>query len=232
MLFYVYLGLMALLVASFLFCRLSGGKVSALFTKTLASLGFVFGAIVAINETAYTYAYGYIVLGLICGLIGDIVLDLKVMYKEDSDHYLNCGMGVFGIGHVMYFIALVMILDGLKDYTLPLCVALGVSLAFACVLVLVLGKPMKLDFGKFKYQSLAYCFVLAFMMVFSLLISIKTGKLWIMTAGFISFLVSDLILSLQYFGGQQDNKLLTAFNHIFYYAAQVLIVAQIFFMVA
>jgi len=52
----------------------------------------------------------------------------------------------------------------------------------------------------------------------------------LLSVGLISFLASDLVLSLQYFGGKQDSKNLTIVNHILYYIAQILIASFIFFI--
>ena len=49
-----------------------------------------------------------------------------------------------------------------------------------------------------------------------------------MNIGLVLFFASDLVLSTQYFGGQQDNKILTIVNHVLYYAAQVMIVGVMY----
>ena len=89
---------------------------------------------------------------------------------------------------------------------------------------------MKLDFGKHLWATLAYTFILVFVVAFSLTftICVPNVKLWIMLIGTILFFLSDIVLSTQYFGGKQDDKTLIAVNHILYYAAQIVIALFIF----
>ena len=64
------------------------GGVMAFTLKTLASFGFVTSGVVGliINQSIssqFKWALGLIVIGLLLGMIGDMVLDLKVIYDND-----------------------------------------------------------------------------------------------------------------------------------------------------
>ena len=81
------------------------GGVAAMFAKAAASLGFIAIAIAGLYEGADNFRAALFVLaGLVFGLIGDIVLDLKVVYLERPEEgvYLTGGMVSFGAGHVMF----------------------------------------------------------------------------------------------------------------------------------
>ena len=65
---------------------------------------------------------------------------------------------------------------------------------------------------------------------FSLMLAINMGLVWVAFVGFALFLASDMVLSFQYFGGKIKNKPMIAINHLLYYSAQILILAQLFLM--
>ena len=95
-----------LLTALFIVLRVTKGGVIALYAKTIASVAFLSLGLYG----AYLYGLNlvslFIILGLICGLLGDIVLDLKIVYNKDENMHLNAGMTCFGVGHFCYFVAL------------------------------------------------------------------------------------------------------------------------------
>ena len=129
----------------------------------------------------------------------DIVLDNKVVYKEHNDIYLNSGMLSFGVGHFFYFMAasLVMVTlnkpeQTLNTSTLNMLIALGVSIVLTTGIMLM-SKPMKLNFGKFFYQTLAYTLILTFMSAYSVLLAIAVPALWTFALGICLIFVSVLL---------------------------------------
>ena len=95
----------------FISIRVKRGELAGVFSKTVASFAFVgFGLFLLaqkINLNTYTmYASVCIILGLICGLIGDILLDLKVVYAFHKDKFLYAGMTSFLVGHIFYIISM------------------------------------------------------------------------------------------------------------------------------
>ena len=225
----VFCIMMVFLVACFISCRFLKADKSAIFSKTMASLGMVVGAILILIY-GYSYVCLYIIIGLICGMLGDIFLEFRKVYKQDSFIYFNSGMACFAVGHVMYIIAMLKMVIG-ANILLDVLVSAGVAIAFTALLFFVLAKPLKLEFGKCKWQSFAYSIELTFAMMLSVMLYIYHNTSIFMMLGLISFLLSDLVLSTQYFGGEEkeDNKLLVAVNHILYYGAQVLIIGVMYF---
>jgi len=222
--YWIIVVMMCFLVASFLTTRFMIGGVPALFTKTIASLGFVFAAILAMIYVDFEKYYAFVIVGLIFGMLGDILLDLKRLYTDDKAVYLNYGMLVFALGHIMYFMALGNYYGFNGTFIGETFISLAVGLAVSALIVFVVAKYMKLDFGEFKWQSFAYSTVLVAVMTLALITGIKNNSLTLMNIGLVAFFLSDLVLSTQYFGGKEDSKVLTAINHILYYGAQVLIV--------
>ena len=211
----------------FLVVRTTVGGAFGIVTKSLASFAFIALAMIGLMQTGATVYSVFVVLGLVCGLIGDILLDNKVVYKEHEKIYLNSGMLSFGIGHLFYFVAASFVALAINKSGIALLISLGVSLILTLIIFL-LSKPMKLNFGKFFYQTLAYTLILTFMSSYSIILACYNSAYWTFAAGVTSIFVSDLVLSTQYFGGKQDSKLLTWINHLVYYIGQILIAASLF----
>ena len=231
---YVLSAVCLLCVALFLVVRVAKGGAYGILTKILASFAFMVVAIVGTVKTGMTTFAMFVVLGLLCGLIGDFVLDNKVVYKEHENIYLNAGMLSFGIGHVFYFVAATILMVslgvqkvGMNLSTFNILISLAVSVV-ATTGIMLLSKPMKLDFGKFFFQTLAYTLILTFMSAYSVALAIAVPTLWTFAVGICLIFLSDLILSTQYFGGQQDNKLFIVLNHAIYYLGQLFIAVTLF----
>jgi uncharacterized membrane protein YhhN len=155
------------------------------------------------------------------GLLGDICLDQKDMYAAHKETYTFAGFIAFMTGH-LFFIA-GMLFTYCPDWkTLLPGAAAGLAVGFGCLLM---AKPMKMDFGRFKLITVIYGFVLTFMIgtAFACYAAYKTVQpLW-MGIGGISFLLSDLILSQTYFGKGHDKPLDYVLNYVLYYGAQFVI---------
>ena len=131
--------LASLFTGLFLFARVTKGGLYGLLTKIVASLGFM--AIAICGAVLYFPCVSslFIVFGLLFGLVGDIVLDLKVIYKEHNDVYLNAGMLSFGLGHVCYFVALFTYVSNhimYKSSSLPMYIPILVGVGVAVILSL------------------------------------------------------------------------------------------------
>ncbi|MBR1747062.1 MAG: hypothetical protein IJ735_02485 [Clostridia bacterium] len=210
------------------------GAIIAMFVKILASLGFIaIGVAALFSGVTNQKAAAFFLFGLVFGLIGDIVLDMKVVYLKQPEEglYLSCGMVSFAIGHVMYLVGLIMLLgDKITLPTIGICVAVAALLAFG----MVYGgeKILKFRFGKFAIHSLIYGFILIFMGALSIGVCITAGenKPVLFAVGMVLFFLSDAVLSMMYFGGRPRDKALSVINHSLYYAAQICIAAFLFFI--
>lgn len=211
-----------LLAALFVVVRVVRGGMTALYLKAIASAGFVcLGLYMFFGYVPADWKSVFVVMGLVMGLVGDVLLDLKVVKKQKSDTFLNWGMLSFGIGHAFYFVYLVLKLQEFNIW--GLIIALGVA-AFATIVIIKFVAPlMKLEFGKFKWQSAAYSFILSFVMVYAITCSVLMRGFWLIAVGLGLIFVSDLILSTMYFGGKENSKLLCILNHGIYYLGQIAI---------
>lgn len=208
----------------FILIRVTKGGTWGIVLKTLASFCFVlYGMLSYTQITWFSKGSIFIIVGLLCGLIGDIILDLKYVYRESNDIYLNTGMLAFGVGHIFYFLGTVLISESVVKLWLPIVVALSIAAVLTPVIYFVSKRLMGLDYGKFAWQSMIYCFILTFMSAFTIYLACLQLEFLILAAGVTMILLSDLVLSTQYFGGKVDDKFCTIVNHAVYYAGQILI---------
>ena len=212
----------ALLATTFIIVRVQKGGMTALYLKALASVGFVgLGLVMFFGYAPADWKSIFVILGLVMGLAGDVLLDFKVVKKEKSDTYLNWGMLAFGVGHIFYFVYLVLQLPEFNVW--GLIIAIGVAALITFAIIKFIAPLMKLDFGKFKWQSAAYSFVLSFVMLYAITCAVLTPSFWLIALGLSLIFVSDLILSTMYFGGKENDKLLCILNHAVYYLGQIAI---------
>ncbi len=225
------------IVASTVFICLgcTKGKLYGLISKIVASACFVGAGIFAItqmddninaNMANHPDWAWFLVAGLILGLVGDIFMDLKEQGLKDKDMYLNTGLLSFGIGHFMYYAGLTLCVPIRCNILIPTAIALVLGVIIT-ILIFVNAGSMKIEWGKFKWQSFVYSVALVSMFVYAVAITILDKTRWIFALAMGLFLISDLLLSLIYFG-KRETKTMHALNWITYYAAQQLIVLFMF----
>jgi uncharacterized membrane protein YhhN len=218
------------------------GGVIGVLVKILAGLGFIAVAVTAVvmggadGAGIKIQSAIFIVAGLVCGLVGDILLDLKVVYRRSKEEgvYLTGGMASFGIGHILYFVGILFYLGSsvISWQIVGICVAVAAVTAFA----MVFGgeKIMKLDFGKFTIHSICYAFILVFMTAIGISAWVLTAKtnahVAVFGSGMILFFLSDVVLTQMYFGGKPTDSALCVINHALYYAAQICVASFLFYM--
>lgn len=221
------------LTVLFLVLRVKKTDCRAAVAKAVASLFFILTALAAAyangSEAVYKYSL-FIAGGLVCGLLGDIWLDLKFVYPQDGDFLTYAGFLSFAGGHFLYTAAVAVGIG--FDYRALLC-ALAAGI-LAAVVIYFTEKPMKLKYGKFKLISCFYAAVLFGITVFCVSTAIfveanRTVSI-VMSAGAVFFIISDLILSGTYFGEGKNRPFDIVTNHVTYYIAQFVIAsAPLFF---
>lgn len=224
---YALTALGVLVVVFFCMARDRNGSVEALLLKTTASFLFMsvaFSSFIA-NDKAPLY-FALIIMGLSCGLIGDIVLDLKIIYKESSSLYQSAGMTAFFVGHIFYIGALIIFGGNFHWMPLAAAAALGVGTSLLSQFVL------KFKFKEHTVHIYAYAVALFYMAAQSCWITYQTGfsvSFLFMGLGGVLFLLSDLVLLMTYYDNR-DSKLFISTNHILYYGAQFLIALSVLFI--
>jgi len=247
---YVFLGIGVVFLVLFLLTRDKNGSIIATFLKTITSIMFIIVALVSmIDSGRFINQVILIVIGLIFGMIGDILLDLKVYFKslnntnnvsiKDSDYLMYFGMLSFGIGHIMYITSTYMLSNNLWLY---LIISLISGLLLISLIMIISIKLLKMNYGKFLIPSIIYGFLLSsfvIFMIFRIIDNYSVGNL-LLLLGSILFILSDLVLSMTYFSKEDDYKkecilnpesrFMISINHILYYSAQFIIALSILYI--
>ena len=211
-------------------------SVRAVLLKSAVSVLFImvgiYGAWLSASKGSASLLCPFVVLGLLCGLLGDVWLDLKYVFPEKDEPFTYAGFCVFGVGHILYIIGMLLTCYPTgKPMTLivPVLLALVLSIGNA-----VLEKPMKLIYGKFKPVVITYGVILFAMVLISGRLALNFGwektPLNLIFIGGVFFAISDLILSGTYFGTGRERPIDLALNYITYYTGQFLIASALVFI--
>ena len=228
----MFMGLGAIALTLFLIEKCRKYSVKAMMIKTSTSLLFIGVGAVGLYIHGGNQMALLVTIGLLLGLLGDIWLDLKYIYKENDKPYTYAGFLMFLFGHVFYISGMIREYfhgDNFAYLIVPFVLGLAAGLA-----TVLLEKPMKVKYGKMKWIVMLYGFALFSMTALAISLCIlnefKSTTLIMMSVGGILFSVSDLILSGTYFGEGKERPVDIITNGITYYAAQFLIAFSIFFI--
>lgn len=247
---YLFLALGVLFLALFLIKRDKNGSIVAVVLKTLTSIMFVVCALSsAIERNIINVPFTLIIIGLVFGMIGDILLDLKVYFKylnntynvdiKCHDYLMYSGMASFGIGHILFIISAYLLSNNLWLY---LIISLISGAILISLILFISIKLLKMNYSKFFIPAYAYGFLLSsfvIYMIFRLVDNNSLGNL-LLLIGAVLFILSDLVLSMTYFSKEEDyqkegllnpeSRLMISINHILYYGAQFIIAISILFL--
>lgn len=228
-LFFACIAVGMILLAVFLRLRVTEQRLKAVVIKAVVSVFFLLtlltGALAAGENADWMYT-ALIGGGLMFGLLGDIWLDLKYIYTQDTDFWTFAGFFSFMVGHVFYVVAMVRQF-GFHPLALVGCV---IAVAGAFAFIYLTEKPMKMHYGKFKFITALYGGFLFVMFVYGLNMAILgdhgNGGLILLCIGGLFFIISDLILSGTYFGEGKNRPVDVITNHVTYYIAQYCIASS------
>ncbi len=220
-----------LTLGGFLFLRIRKTDVRSLMLKSVTSVMFILTGVFLTIGKPSLYS-GLIVAGLVCGILGDIWLDMKFMYRQDEGFLTKAGFASFAFGHFFYIAAIIAGAATFKAVYIPLALVV----ALIAGLVIYFGeKLMKLKYGEYKMISALYGGLLFFVTALGFNCSIFGGfnenkHLFVFFIGGVFFIISDIILSGTYFGEGKNRPVDIITNHVTYYIAQFIIAGSILFM--
>lgn len=236
------LGAIATIV--FLVLRIKKGGLPAAAAKACASAFFVFTGLASAIDAMPSYnqlMVGFmdfnpwcfiLVGGLICSLIGDLWLDLKYVYLENSNEFTALGMAFFLGAQLLYFASAFNCFVWGNNMAY-IYASVVVAAIFALITVFGERRILKVHFGKFKPIAACYTAALGFTTTFSICCAISTGfstSALLMMIGEILLLISDAILCGTYFGVGKNTKKYVISNHVIYYIAQYALALSIFYI--
>lgn len=190
--------------------------VAAVILKGLASLCFVaFGILCSIQALNMEFSK-MVKYGLILGLIADVLLNLRFVFKAKGKIVFLVGILVFLAGHVMYLCALV------PGYNYAL-ITVGLGVVASILILKWIFSQIEAE-KAFKIFGVFYIGVIVVMNAFAIRNFILNSQMsnLIFLFGAISFLFSDIVLILNTFGKESKFSLRVT-NLTLYYVGQLLI---------
>jgi len=228
----ILLALGAICLTFFVIEKVKGTSVKSTMIKATTSFFFIALAAYSVYKNGNP-PFGFFALcGLAMGLLGDIWLGFKYVYKEHTRIYTFAGFSCFGVGHLFYIYGMMRTLPYPQvwyAYVIPLAFGLLCGLA-----VILLEKPLKFNYQEYRIISFIYGVILFTMVGTAGCLAIfhhfKEASLNMLFIGGILFVISDLILCGTYFGEGKDKPFDLISNSLTYYFAQYLIAFSIFFL--
>ena len=231
----ILLSLGTIASAFFIASKVINYSFKTIILKTIASLFFVSLGIYCFVITPGHFAFRLcLLLGLIFGLLGDVLLGFKYITTKTKGIWILAGMFAFAFGHISYLTGLFI------EYYVPghwwFILLPFVTSACICTLYMVVSKKIGINFGKgmllfglFYLCCLTSMVSTAFYMALLHGFSIVTSVMFFVCALF--FCASDFMLTGAYFLPGQRPKYYMALYSVFYYIAQFGIAFAIFFLV-
>lgn len=223
---YIVTGISIVIISIFIYINLKITPKQRTITKAIASLSFL-----AVGITSFIYGtgdktYGYILLlGLTLGVVGDIGLGLKRVFKKTAHICFILGTIAFLLGHVAYISLFVMMAPvTLGDVLMAAALALG---------FIVVGNKAHINYRYMRPIAYMYMATIAFMVIKAIsllpLCGMTTSNIMV-ALGAVLFVISDMILAFLYFGDKKQTYLKTI-NLITYYSGQLLIALSILYKI-
>lgn len=210
---YVLCLLCAVLAGIFLYVESRKRYVPAVILKGLASFCFV---VIGLLCSPGTSAAKLIVWGLVVGCIADVLLNLRMVFSEKGQLIFLVGILVFLTGHIMYLAAVM----GMSSCRL-VCIAAGIVLTALLMIWIFRRITAKMAFKVFGVVYIGAIMLLNCVAMGNL-ITTPSAFTAVFAAGAALFLVSDIVLILNTFGGEFRQSLRNT-NISLYYAGQLLI---------
>lgn len=222
----IYLLAVMCAVLAYFFLRQESREkyVAAVILKGLASLCFV-GIGLLTRKTIMTGACdlktsGLIVAGLIVGCIADVMLNLRMVFKEKGQLIFLAGILVFLTGHILYLAAVMPENDN------KLVCIIAAAVLTALIMIWIFKRiTAKTAFKIFGVVYIGAIVLLNCIAVSNLISAPLTFEICF-AAGAALFLVSDIVLILNTFGPEFRQSLRNT-NIGLYYAGQILIALSI-----
>ena len=230
---FVFLALGIILVGIFVSKRTAKVTLHIAFLKAVASVCFILTALFAMvqNPDCPEIVGALVAAGGVWGLLGDIALDLKYVFKKYEKEYLYAGFSSFGVGHIFYIVAMTIAFG----FNMKVLIG-GLIAAVIGVIIVFLSEPvMKVRYGDYKKITVVYLIALGFVVGYSTayaVVDFSIAKL-LLTIGFDLFILSDFFLSGLYFGAtekERTSRPAIVLNHIFYYCAQFFIAISLLYI--
>ena len=220
---YILVGLGFILQALFIKVENDEKYVLADILKGSASLMFVLLGYYAYTHTNNAFNKTFLI-GLIFGMIGDILLNLRHVFPKYNQKIFLVGILAFLIGHILYLVALI---PQARHVWIWYCIISGVILAALFLLYVFKTMDVKLAFKIFGVFYIGAVFIMTCIAV-GIAIFTPSKRSIIYAIGAVLFTLSDIVLIFNTFSG--TNKLSYRITNLsLYYIGQILIALSMFY---
>ena len=176
----------------------------------------------------------FVIIGLVFGLAGDILLDIKYMTQNKEHLFTVLGFLAFAACHSCFTSGLFIYFFDFNASPLYLIIPVLVTALFV-VITLLMEKFTMIRYKDMKPYAIVYSFFLFFTVFIYMSICIQTTwsnpTLFIMFGGLVAFALSDIILNNTYFASGFNTPAFIISNHVLYYVGQFAIAVALFFLV-
>lgn len=193
--------------------------------KTLASVCFV--ALGAVCYAHYADSFAKVtVCALALGALADIIFGMRhVVEKTKKPLLFNTGVSVFALGHVLYIIAIFLLVR------VPVWVML-LSFIPATLICMIPKLVYKVKYGRLRFVIFGYAVILSCMLVCAVYYAATCGNphnAAVLATAAALFAFSDAVLLIEIF--VCDSRFLNFLNLIPYYSAQLLFALSVGYLV-
>jgi len=198
--------------------------VPAVALKGSAALLFcIIGAVAMVTASVNHSFAKLVVIGLFCGMAGDILLNLRFVFPQNGQKIFLVGVVAFLTGHILYLCAIIPLSRNL----LP-CLAVGIVVAAALLAWIFKTLTVKLAF---KIFGILYIGAIVLMTAVAIgnVLTVATVAAWMHAIGAVLFTLSDIVLIFNTFGKEQKFSMRIT-NLSLYYLGQLMIAASLFFI--
>ena len=191
--------------------------------KGSASLIFVLIGYQAflVTNNAFNRLFLY---GLIFGMIGDILLNLRYVFPKHGQKIFLVGILAFLIGHILYLLALI---PQARHVWIWYCIAIGTFAAICLLIYIFRTMEVKPAFKIFGVFYLGAVFIMTATAI-GIAIFVPNRRSILYAIGAILFTASDVVLIFNTFSGVTKFSMRIA-NLSLYYLGQILIACSMFF---
>ncbi|MBR3227094.1 MAG: lysoplasmalogenase [Erysipelotrichaceae bacterium] len=196
--------------------------VPAVILKGCASLMFVLIAYNAFLMVNNVFNKQFLI-GLVFGMIGDILLNLRFVFKKSGQKIFLLGILAFLIGHIIYLLAL---LPQARHVWIWHCIVIGAVAAGLLLAYIFKTMDIKPAFKIFGVFYLGAVFIMT-AIALGIAVFVPSNRSLIYAIGAILFTASDVVLIFNTFSGKTTFPLRIC-NLILYYIGQTLIALSLF----
>ncbi len=162
--------------------------------------------------------------GLLFGMIGDILLNLRYVFPKHGQKIFLAGILAFLIGHVLYLVALI---PQARHVWIWYCIIIGTLAAGGLLAYIFKTMEVKKAFKIFGVFYLGAVFIMT-AIALGIAVFTPTRRTVIYAIGALLFTASDVVLIFNTFSGVTKFSLRIT-NLTLYYIGQILIACSLFF---